>query len=148
MHQIDHRNRCVRFGKCRRDGCECAWPETQTAELGRQRQPKEPGSPERINGFGGEPGLLVVLPGSRGQYLIGYLSCLSKALFHDSICPRIYGWAWRSLRCTLLTMMMLRFAGTRGRCRRRSRSWISGLSYHAQTEHGSQQEDEFCHSLF
>jgi hypothetical protein len=39
-------------------------------------------------------------------------------------------------------MMMLRFA------RRRSRSRIGSLSYHAQTEHCSQQEDEFCHNLF
>jgi len=38
-------------------------------------------------------------------------------------------------------MMMLRFAGTRGRSR------IGSLSYNAQTEHCSQQEDESCHSL-
>lgn len=43
-------------------------------------------------------------------------------------------------------MMMLRFAGTGRRCRRRSR--IGSLSYNAQTEHCSQQEDEFCHNLF
>jgi hypothetical protein len=41
-------------------------------------------------------------------------------------------------------MMMFRFAGTR----RRRRSRIGSLSHNAQTEHRSQQEDEFCHNLF
>ena len=81
MHQIDHRDRCVRLGKCRDDRRKCAWPKTRTAELGWQRQPKKPDSPEYIDSLGREPTLFIVLSGGWGQYPIGYLSCLRKGCF-------------------------------------------------------------------
>jgi hypothetical protein len=86
VHQINHRNRCVSFGKCRGDGCECICAETRAPELGRHREPKKPGSPERINSFGREPALPIVLPGGWGQHAIDNLFCFRKrrVMIHDS----------------------------------------------------------------
>src|SRR5262249_2605198 len=87
MHQVDHGNGCIRLGKCRGDGRECPWPETHTAVLDRQRQPKKPGSPEGINSLGPEPTLLIVLPGGRRQHTIGYLSCFRKRYLMIHVAP-------------------------------------------------------------
>jgi hypothetical protein len=86
VHQINHRNRCVSFGKCRGDGCECVCAETRAPELGRHREPKKPGSPERINSFGREPPLPIVPSGGWGQHAIGNLFCFRKrrVMIHDS----------------------------------------------------------------
>ena len=85
VHEVDHRDRCVRFGKRRGDGRECAWSETRAAELGRQHQPEQPGLPERVDSFGREPAFLVVLSGGRGQHAIGYFFGTRKRglMIHD-----------------------------------------------------------------
>ncbi len=41
-------------------------PETRAAELCWERQPKEPGSPKRVNSLSREPTFFIVLPGGRG----------------------------------------------------------------------------------
>jgi hypothetical protein len=42
MHQVDHRDRRIRFGKHGRDRRETARPERRSADIGGQRQSEEP----------------------------------------------------------------------------------------------------------
>ncbi len=73
VHEINHGDRRVGFGERRGDGRERERAQAGAADLGRQRQPEQPGLPQRLDGLSGEATCLVVCPGSRRQRAIGNL---------------------------------------------------------------------------
>ncbi len=52
VHEIDHRDRCVRFGKRRGHGCEGAWSESRAADLGGQHNSEQSCPTESLDSFG------------------------------------------------------------------------------------------------